>query len=399
MAQTWRVTPAKRFVLGILGGVGAAAAPLLKILWPPRRQNDESVRRILVIELWLLGDVVLMTPMLRALRERFPGAEITVLAKPHAEELLRESGLADKIITFDFPWTAKADKYKPSRYDRRLVRDLIRRLRGENFDLAIDGRMDARSSALAYATGAPTRIGYDFGGGGFLLTHALRASPDDHHRAHDWLKLLEPLDDGRWNDGAPTTAAELGKRYAPRLTVSLAERADAERRLRSFGIQDGELIVGIHPGASRPQGRWPLEHFAWVAESLTSRYAARCIIFLDPAGHGESMPLRSEAYFVRASLREMMALMTCCDVFICNDSGPMHIADALGVPVVGIFTTGNPVWHRPFGEQQLFVGRGTGHDFVSYPMRDEVLAAAEKQLERARTSRAENEAAMEPADQ
>lgn len=190
LAQTWRVTPAKRFVLGILGGVGAAAAPLLKILWPPRRQNDESVRRILVIELWLLGDVVLMTPMLRALRERFPGAEITVLAKPHAEELLRESGLADKIITFDFPWTAKADKYKPSRYDRRLVRDLIRRLRGENFDLAIDGRMDARSSALAYATGAPTRIGYDFGGGGFLLTHALRASPDDHHRAHDWLKLL-----------------------------------------------------------------------------------------------------------------------------------------------------------------------------------------------------------------
>src|SRR5688572_2670282 len=108
LAQTWRVTPAKRFVLGILGGVGVAAAPLLKVLWPPRRQNDESVRRILVIELWLLGDVVLMTPILRALRERFPKAEITLLAKPHAEELLQESGLADKIITFDFPWTAKA---------------------------------------------------------------------------------------------------------------------------------------------------------------------------------------------------------------------------------------------------------------------------------------------------
>src|SRR5687767_2238098 len=186
-----------------------------------------------------------MTPILRALRDRFPGAEITLLAKPHAEELLRESGLADKIITFDFPWTAKAEKYKPSRYDRRLMGDLIRRLRSENFDLAIDGRMDARSSALAYATGAPTRIGYDFGGGGFLLTHALRASPDDHHRAHDWLKLLEPLDDGRWQGGAPTTPSELGKRYAPRLTISLAERADAERLLRSFGIRDGELIVGI----------------------------------------------------------------------------------------------------------------------------------------------------------
>lgn len=111
------------------------------------------------------------------------------------------------------------------------------------------------------------------------------------------------------------------------------------------------------------------------------------------------MPLRSDAHFVRASLREMMALMTCCDVFICNDSGPMHIADALRVPVVGIFTTGNPVWHRPFGENQLFVGRGTGHDVLRYPTRDEVLAAAEKQLERARLSGFGKEAAMERADQ
>lgn len=255
MAQTWRVTPAKRFVFGLLNRVGAVVAPLLETIWPPHRENGGPVRRILVIELWLLGDVVLMTPILRALRERFPGAEISVLAKPHAEELLRESDLADRIITFDFPWTARTGKYKPSRYDRRSMRDLMRRLREERFDLTIDSRMDVRSSALAYATGAPTRIGYDFGGGGFLLTHALRASPDDHRKTHDWLMLLEPLDDGRWNDGAPSTPTELGKRFAPRLSVTLVERAEAERRLRSFGIPDGELIVGIHPGASRPRGR------------------------------------------------------------------------------------------------------------------------------------------------
>jgi len=349
------------------------------------------------MELWLLGDVVLMTPILRALRERFPGAEITVLAKPHAADLLGESDLADKVITFDFPWTAPADKYKPSRYDRRII-DLVRRLREEKFDITIDGRMDVRSSALAYATGAPTRIGYDFGGGGFLLTHALPASPDDDHRAHDWLTLLEPLDDGRWNDGGPSTPAELGKRFAPRLKVSLAERADAARLLRSFGVQDGDLIVGIHPGASRPRGRWPLEDFAWVADSLASRYGSRCLVFVDPAGYGAQMPARSEAHFVSASLREMMALMTCCDVFICNDSGPMHIADALGVPVVGIFTTGNPVWHRPFGENQRFVGSGTGHDVSTYPTREDVLTAAEEQLARVRAAAVGNEATVQPVD-
>jgi ADP-heptose:LPS heptosyltransferase len=62
----------------------------------------------------------------------------------------------------------------------------------------------------------------------------------------------------------------------------------------------------------------------------------------------------------------------------------MHIADALGVPVVGIFTTGNPVWHRPFGDNQRFVGRGTGHEVFSYATREEVLAAAEAQLARVR---------------
>jgi ADP-heptose:LPS heptosyltransferase len=394
LAQTWRVTPAKRFVSGLLNGVGKIAAPVIERIWPPRKPGPEPVKRILVMELWLLGDVVMMTPILRALRERFPDAEITVLAKPHAAELLLESELADKVITFDFPWTAPADKYKPSRYDRSII-DLVRRLRDEKFDITIDGRMDVRSSALAYATGAPTRIGYDFGGGGFLLTHALPASPDDDHRAHDWLSLLEPLDDGRWNDGGRSTPAELGKRFAPQLKVSVVERADAERLLRSFGVQDGDLIVGIHPGASRPKGRWPLEHFAWVADSLASRYGSRCIVFVDPEGYGADMPARSEVHFVSASLREMMALMTCCDVFICNDSGPMHIADALGAPVVGIFTTGNPVWHRPFGENQRFVGRGTGHDVFNYPAPEEVLLAAEEQLARVRAA---GVGTMQPAD-
>ena len=381
MAQTWRVTPGKRFIAGVLNGVGKIAAPAIKRIWPPRTAGAEPVKRILVMELWLLGDVVMMTPILRALRDRFPGAEITVLAKPHAADLLLESELADKVITFDFPWTAASEKYKPSRYDRSII-DLVRRLREENFDIAIDGRMDVRSSAVAYATRAPTRIGFDFGGGGFLLTHALPASPDDNHRAHDWLRLLEPLDDGRWNDGDRSTPAELGKRFAPLLKVSPAERADAERLLRSFGIEDGEVIVGIHPGASRPKGRWPLDDFAWVADSLVSRHGSRCIVFVDPEGYGADIPARSRVHLVSASLREMMAVMTCCDVFICNDSGPMHIADALGVPVVGIFTTGNPVWHRPFGENQRVVGRGTGHDVFSYPTREEVLSAAEAQLAR-----------------
>ncbi|MDP9176468.1 MAG: glycosyltransferase family 9 protein [Gemmatimonadota bacterium] len=397
MAQTWPVTRSKRLVLDLVDALGAAAAPMLKTLWPPRKDTGAPVTRILVIELWLIGDVVLATPILRALRERFPGAEITLLGKPHAEELLRESGLADKVITFDFPWTANTGKYRPERYDRRVIRDLIRQLREERFDLTLDSRMDVRSSVIAYSTGAPRRIGYAFGGGGFLLTDALPASPNVHHKAHDWLALLKPLDDGRWNNGATATVESLASRFPPLLRVNDAERVNADETLRSLGIQDGQLIVGIHPGASRPRGRWPLDNFGWIADALASRHATACVVFVDPERYGERMPSRNDVKFVRASLREMMALMTYCDLFICNDSGPMHVADALGVPVVGIFTTGNPIWHRPVRENQLYVGRGTGHDFVTYPTREEVLMAAEEQIARVR-SPASNHVSLESAE-
>jgi len=385
LAQTWPVTRGKRFAIAIVDAVGRAATPILRRLWPPRSADGAPVKRILVIELWLIGDVVLVTPLLQALREQFPEAEISLLGKPHAEELLRHSGLVDEFIIFDFPWTATTGKYRPSRYDRRAIGELIARLRRQNFDLTIDSRMDVRSNLLTFTTGAPKRIGYDFGGGSYLLTDALPAAPDDDHKVHDWLMLAEALGGAR--SGECRTAVELGRQYKPRLSVTDEEREEALRRLQSLGFEEADRIIGIHPGASRPEGRWPLEDFAWVADCLSSRHSTKSLVFLDPSNHGASMHLRAHAAFIRTSIREMMAALTHCDVLICNDSGPMHIADALEVPVVGVFTTGNPVWHRPFGDGQIAVGHGTGHARVADPTRTEVLAAAEEQLRRSRGRR------------
>lgn len=380
MAQTWPVTRGKRVALKVLDIVGLGASLLPRLIWRPRRDAGKGIRKILVIEIWLIGDVVLVTPLLQALRARFPHSRIALLAKPHAEELLRNSGLADEIITFDFPWTANKGKYRPSRYDRRALASLIGRLRGEKFDLTIDCRMDVRSNVVAFATGAPRRIGYDFGGGSYLLTDALPAAPDDHHKVDDWLALLQPIDKGGWVQNAVSHA--LTEKFKPRLRVTPDERAEAARRLRSLGFLEEDLIIGIHPGASQPRRRWPLEDFAWVADSLLARHSGKSLVFLDPENYGERMALQSDARFLSTTLRELMATLTHCDVLICSDSGPMHIADALGVPVVGVFTTGNPVWHRPFGDNQIAVGHGTGHEFVSYPARADVLRAAEEQLGR-----------------
>lgn len=384
MAQTWPVTPRKRAALMVADVLARGASLIPRMIWRPRRDEGKGIRKILVIEMWLIGDIVLVSPLLQALRARFPDARITLLAKPHAEELLRHSGLVDEVIAFDFPWTATERKYQPGRYDRRAMGSLIGRLRRERFDLTIDCRMDVRSNIVAFATGAPHRIGYDFGGGSYLLTDALPASPDTLHKVDDWLALLEPLDDAAWaqRDSSPSSAARL----TPLLRVTADERVEARARLRALGVLDNDIVVGIHPGASNPRRRWPLEDFAWVADSVLAGRRGKALIFLDPERFGEQMSLGCDARFLSTTLRELMATLTHCDVLICNDSGPMHIADALGVPVVGVFTTGNPVWHRPYGNNQKSVGRGTGHDFDSYPTRDEVLAAAEEQLRRPQTS-------------
>src|ERR1700686_2516993 len=162
------------------------------VLSPFRRRSDtghtpQSVKSILVIEPWNIGDVVLATPMLRELRRRYPGAEISILAKSHASDLLDRSELVDEVIICDLPWTAEVNKYRVTGPVVRKMRSLVRKLRDRHFDVTFDARMPIRSNALAAATGAPNRLGFDIGGGGWLLTRTQRSDRDGSHKIEDWL--------------------------------------------------------------------------------------------------------------------------------------------------------------------------------------------------------------------
>lgn len=362
MAQTWRVTPKKVAAFRLIDALCLPLRPFIRSSAP-----QGEIRNILVMEPWQIGDVVLATPALRALRARFPEARITLLGKPHAEELLRHSGLVDEVIVFDIPWTAKSAKYDPRRYESGRLRALISDLRARRFDLTVDARMDLRSNILTYLSGAPRRIGYDFGGGSFLLTDALKANPDERHRVDDWLELMKPLGSD--------------EHFEPLLRVSDDEQTQAEQTLRAHGIRPGDVVVAIHGGASDERRRWATEHFERVAERLVERDGAKIVWFLEPDAPDRAIPVASAV--LRTSLREMMAILTHCRLLVCNDSGPMHIADALDVPVVAVFLTGNPVWHRPYRRHQVVVGEGTGHDFLVAPLEADVIAAAEAQLSRA----------------
>jgi ADP-heptose:LPS heptosyltransferase len=360
MAQTWPVSRTRRGALRIVDLVGKA------VFGPFRRRRGKlepaEIHRILVIEPWNIGDIVLATPVLAELRARFPRARISLLAKLYATELLDGSGLADEVIVCDLPWTAQKNKYRFTLRVLNEMRDLVVALRARRFDVVLDARMDIRANVLAALSGARHRVGYDIGGGGWLLTETLPGNRNETHKIDDWLALLSLI-------GSDTSSSARGSLATkqPTLFVSEAERVAARTRLDAMTDGPGPTI-GYHPGGSHPGKRWPRQHFEGLAKELSRTIGGRHVIFLGPED-ATSRGWSKDVATVRPSLRELMAMMTQCDVIVCNDSGPMHIADALRVPVVAIFEVGNPKWFGPSGSRATVVaGELTGTGISAAPL-------------------------------
>ena len=339
LAQTRTITRRKLAALGVLD---LASRTLHGIYRPPRARTGPP-KSFLVVEPWGIGDVVLSTALLRALRANFRDASITLLAKPHARELLEHSGLVDGIITFDFPWTAFSGKFTPARYVPEKLMDLIRRLRIADFDVSLDARRDIRSNVITYLAGARRRIGYDFGGGAHLLTDVLPSGAQNDHKISDWLALLRPL--GVEGHGG----------FSPSLAVTEEEKEAARRRIGTERLSTERPLVGVHPGASQPVRHWDAGKFASVIDRLVDEHNVQVLLFEVKEGDTAEISPRNMVPRIRGDLRQFMALVTQCDLLLCSDSGPMHIANALGVPVTALFGPQRREWYGPRGNHDSVV--------------------------------------------
>jgi heptosyltransferase II len=343
----------------------------------------DGVSRILVVELWHIGDVVLTIPFLAQVRALFPEAEITMLAHAHARELLNGTGLVDEFIETDLDWDA-ARGFNPFRYRLRELLRVVSQLRRRSFAIAFQCRPHVREHVLLALSGARRRIGVAFGMSDKLLTDAIPIDNPDSQKVERWLGLLAPLGGSR-NAESPT------------LHVSEPERVWARDFLAAKGISSGEIVVGVHPGASVAANRWPIERFMEVARALASRPGVRVLTFIDPAGYGAALGGVPGVVSVKVGLRELMALVQQCAFLICNDSGPMHVAGALGVPTIAMFGWINR-WLFPLGEGHELVravreGAPRGADSrsaASYSVAEiptsQVLEVAERKLREARAT-------------
>jgi len=307
-----------------------------------RSKIESPVKEILIVELWGIGDVVMMSGILKPLRQHFPEAKISLLSKSFGKELLERNNVIDEFFEFNFPWTRFERKYCVWNWDWRGMLSIIQRLRAKKYDIVLDARGDIRNNILSYYIQSKRNIGYDLTGGDVLLTDVL-SGEENLHRVIAWQKILNYLKVASSNSG-------------PFLVVTDEERKRARGMLERKGILPNEKIIGIHPGAGVPVRQWSLEKFSELAKRIQQEYQQQVVVFLDPEGYGDDIPvLVGKGVKIQVSLSELIPTLSNLEMLICNDSGVMHIATAVGIPVVAIFGPGNIDMIGPFGEGHKLV--------------------------------------------
>ena len=300
-----------------------------------------AIRRILVVELWNIGDVVLLLPFLQQLRHIFPDASITLLGRAHARDLLAASGFVDDFIIADLNW--QKDRSASAKVRWSELSRVIRQLRRKKFDIAFQCRPHVREYLLLALSGATRRVGIANRGWDRLLTDRIRVDPLATQKKEAWLRLLAPF-------GGASQLPE------PKLRLAESTRARAAEFLRAQGVSGDDLVVGVHPGASISEKRWPLNRFGSVIQQIeVSRPELRPLIFVDPEGYGAELASSPGAIRARVDLDLMTGLLGRCDLLVCNDSGPMHIAAALGVTCVAVFGSGIDRMFAPLGEGHIAI--------------------------------------------
>jgi heptosyltransferase-2 len=289
-----------------------------------------------------IGDAVMAVPALEALRRAAPTDEVCVLARPAIADLFAGQPFADRSLDFDFT----------GRHRGWIGREkLAAELRKEKFDVAVLLQNAFEAAWLAWRAGIPERIGYARDARSLLLTMAIPVPLEGQTPRHESLYYLELLRRAGWSEAA---------RVIPpiRLAIAEAARANAESVLRAAGARGNAWRCAIAPGASYGAAKcWPPERFALLADRLISECGADVIFFGSPGEMKIStlilskMKSRAISLVGETSARDFAALLASCSLFIGNDSGAMHVAAAVGLPVIGIFGSTDPECTAPVTEQ------------------------------------------------
>jgi ADP-heptose:LPS heptosyltransferase len=305
-------------------------------------------RNILVIDFGQLGDVVLSLPALRAIRERFPRARIAIAVGKPAGEIVKLSGYADDVLEVDR--VALRDGVKLLSIGR--IFKFVGQVRKAKYDFVIDLHSLSETNLLGFLSGAPKRL-YARRPGRSLdyLANFEPRPPREAKHAHAvdrYLDVIKPL----------------GIENAPRqplLKTTTAADQSVEAILKKEKASSGTLLIGLFPGAGHESRRWPLEHFAEVADHFIRNEEVRVIVFAGPEERPLVPRMRTmfpgETIFLdHLTIPQLLSAQARLTLFISNDTGPAHTAAAMGTPVVLIMDRPTPNNFTPVGDHHRLVG-------------------------------------------
>jgi len=282
-----------------------------------------------------LGDLVMATPVLADLRRHYVDASITVMCQSNVAPLLQEDIHIDEIFSFT----------KPSGWIHRVHHGvLVDRLQKGHYDLGVLLTNSLSSAWWFWRGNVQNRLGYLGHWRRLLLDQAVPypLHLESQHLVETYKMLLRPL------------GVEVSDR-PPRLYITGEEQETVARRLRRLGITDKHILVGVNPGAAYGSAKcWLPSRFRQVTEKLLENPLIRVVYFGDDAGALQianickGMSERVVNLAGKTSLRELMALIQACSLFLTNDSGPMHIAAAVGTPLVALFGSTSDVKTGPY---------------------------------------------------
>jgi heptosyltransferase-2 len=311
--------------------------------------TTRQFERILIVRTDRIGDVLLSTPVIKAVRENYPDGYIAMMIRPYARDIVNGNPYLDELLIYDKDGIHKS-WFSSLKFGLNLKK--------KSFDLAIVLHPTNRVHIITFLARIPKRIGYDkkFG---FLLTQKL---PDEKRfgKKHESEYALDMI---------RTLGMEV-KDKSLFMPIKKESEEYIERLLQDSGVTGQDILVAIHPGASCPSKRWPPERFAQVVDKLIQDYKLKVVIISSPEQVSiaqkviQSMSNRPVDLCGKTTLSQLASLLKRCALFISNDSGPVHIASSVGTPVVDIFGRNeaglSPIRWGPLGKNDAVLHKEVG---------------------------------------
>ena len=292
----------------------------------------EQIKRILIIRLAPLGETVLTTPVIRALRQHFTDAYIAYMVAPSREDLVSANPHLNEVITY-----------------QSSVPKLVYQFMQRKFDMAVVLQPTFRLVLLTFLARIPFRIGFETNSGGKRLLHASVQNNTAQHETQRYLDVVRSIGIEVADDEPSVFVDKVGKDWCTNF-------------LESRNLNDGRPIIGLNPGAGTSYRRWSTDNFAITANMLHDAYDAHIIVTTGPdegelAQQVNKQMMHSPIIVKDITPMQLAALLQRCNLYISNDTGPMHLSTAVKTPTIALFGGSNPTQWGPKWDKHIILAR------------------------------------------